>query len=856
MAGYDGSIRIDTKINSSGFNNGIKNINSGLMAITKSLKNIAIAAGVAFSFKAVLDFGKASVAAATEMQNALMGLQSIMEGQGRSFQKAKGFIDEYISDGLIPATKAITAYKNLALRGYDDSQIQQVLIALKDSAAFGRQSSYSLGEAVETATEGLKNENSILVDNAGVTKNVAKMWDEYAKSIGTTSNNLTQQQKIQAEVNGILEETKYQAGDAAKIADSYSGMVLRLGFAFNNLKIAVGNALMPVLKTLIPPVIELVNWFTMLANKIAQLSALLFGKSISANTKTAESATAAAGATKELADSTQKAGNAAEKAGKQAKGALASFDKLSVLNIDKGNGSSGSGGAAEDGGISAESVLDTTTEIEEADSAVSGLMDRLKELAVLFQTGFTVGKGSSFEERVNDIKTSLISIKDTLKNIFTDPEVMKSANHYLDTLAFNAGLQVGAFVSIGTTIAQNIIGGIELFFTQSTERIRDYLVEIFDIGSRTNIIAGRFSQSFAYIFEAFGSENGKQLTANIIGMFAEAFMGITTLVGEAMADVLDAITKPFIDNKEYLRQTLEDALGYFAEGFGNLEERAKDTFETIKDLYNTNFKPIIETLGALWSEVFTYYVMPLLSKFGELWEAVTSRVKIIWEEVIKPFLEWISPAFSASFAIIGAGIIGLIGIVSDVVGKIIDAFTGIINFLNNVFSGNWKAAWDSIVGLFKGIFNGLIDIAKKPINAIISMLNGLIRGVVKGINAVIDGINTIDFTVPDWVPLLGGKGIKFSLSHLAAKQIPLLATGAVIPPNQQFMAVLGDQKNGRNLEAPESLIRQIMREEMAGLNTEGSITVETPVYLDGEIIFKNQQKVSRRHGTKLVLGGV
>lgn len=258
----------------------------------------------------------------------------------------------------------------------------------------------------------------------------------------------------------------------------------------------------------------------------------------------------------------------------------------------------------------------------------------------------------------------------------------------------------------------------------------------------------------------------------------------------------------------------------------------------------------------MWSEVFTYYVMPLLSKFGELWEAVTSRVKIIWEEVIKPFLEWISPAFSASFAIIGAGIIGLIGIVSDVVGKIIDAFTGIINFLNNVFSGNWKAAWDSIVGLFKGIFNGLIDIAKKPINAIISMLNGLIRGVVKGINAVIDGINTIDFTVPDWVPLLGGKGIKFSLSHLTAKQIPLLATGAVIPPNQQFMAVLGDQKSGRNLEAPESLIRQIMREEMAGLNTEGSITVETPVYLDGEIIFKNQQKVSRRHGTKLVLGGM
>lgn len=856
MAGYDGSIRIDTRINSSGFNSGIRNINSGLAGITKSLKSFAIAAGIAFSVKAVVDFGKASVSAATEFQNAMIGLQSIVEGQGRSFKKAKSFIEDYISDGLMPATQAATAYKNLAMRGYNDEQIQQTLVALKDSAAFGRQASLSLGQAVASATEGLKNENSILVDNAGVTKNVSVMWKDYAESIGTTVGNLTKQQKIQAEVNGILEETRFQSGDAAKIADSYSGMVLRLGFAFNNLKIAVGNALMPILKTLIPPVIELVNWFTMLANKIAQLSAMLFGKSISANTKTAESATAAAGATKELADSTQKAGNAAEKAGKQAKGALASFDKLSVLNIDKGNGSSGSGGAGEDGGVSAESALDTTTEIEEADSAVSGLMDRLKELAVLFQTGFEIGKGSSFEERINDIKTSLISIKDTLKNIFTDPEVMKSANHYLDTLAFNAGLQVGAFVSIGTSIAQNIIGGIELFLTQSTERIRDYLVEIFDIGSRTNIIAGRFSQSFAYIFEAFGSENGKQLTANIIGMFAEAFMGITTLVGEAMADVLDAITKPFIDNKEYLRQTLEDALGYFAEGFGNLRDTVGDVFKTIKGLYEKYFKPVIDTLGEIWSEVFTYHIMPLLTKFGELWEAVTGLVKTVWEGIIKPFLEWLAPASASSLGVVGAGILGLLSIASDVVGKIIDAFTGIINFLNNVFSGNWKAAWDSIVGLFKGIFEGLIDVAKKPINAIIGMLNGLIRGVVKGINAVIDGINTIDFTVPDWVPLLGGKGIKFSLSHLTAKQIPLLATGAVIPPNQQFMAVLGDQKHGRNLEAPESLIRQIMREEMAGLNTEGSITVETPVYLDGEVIYRNQQKVSRRHGTKLVLGGV
>ena len=124
----------------------------------------------------------------------------------------------------------------MTLRGYDTSQIEKVLVALKDSATYSRQASYGLGEAVATASEGLKNENSIVVDNAGVTKNVAKMWEDYAKSIGKTTNNLTQAEKIQAEVNGILEETKFQTGDAEKYVNSYSGMIARLNASFTTLK--------------------------------------------------------------------------------------------------------------------------------------------------------------------------------------------------------------------------------------------------------------------------------------------------------------------------------------------------------------------------------------------------------------------------------------------------------------------------------------------------------------------------------------------------------------------------------------------------------------------------------------------
>ncbi len=74
----------------------------------------------------------------------------------KKFFSSSKFIEEYVSDGLVPLNNAVTAYKNLAARGYSSDQIKKTMTALKNSATFGRQSTYSLGEAVQTASEGLK----------------------------------------------------------------------------------------------------------------------------------------------------------------------------------------------------------------------------------------------------------------------------------------------------------------------------------------------------------------------------------------------------------------------------------------------------------------------------------------------------------------------------------------------------------------------------------------------------------------------------------------------------------------------------------------------------------------------------
>ena len=89
-----------------------------------------------------------------------------------------------------------------------------------------------------------------------------------------------------------------------------------------------------------------------------------------------------------------------------------------------------------------------------------------------------------------------------------------------------------------------------------------------------------------------------------------------------------------------------------------------------------------------------------------------------------------------------------------------------------------------------------------------------------GINTVIKALNSISFDVPDWVPLVGGKHFGINLSPLTAPKlpklsIPRLATGAVIPPNREFLAVLGDQSQGTNIEAPLETIKQAFREALA-----------------------------------------
>ena len=240
----------------------LKDHGKKVQGASKDYDKLALAAGVAFwKITSAVNSG---IKAFNDFNNSMVGLRSIVQGTGASFQEAQGFIDDFISDGLIPASDAATALKNLLARGFELGEAVTIMNRFKDAAAFGRQASLSLGEAVRSATEGLKNENSVLVDNAGVTKNVSVMWKEYAETLGKSVNDLTLAEKRQAELNGIMHETRFQLGDAAKYAKEFAGAQAKNAAESLKLSQALGSSMAPVLQAIyeiLNPIISVLTEF-------------------------------------------------------------------------------------------------------------------------------------------------------------------------------------------------------------------------------------------------------------------------------------------------------------------------------------------------------------------------------------------------------------------------------------------------------------------------------------------------------------------------------------------------------------------------------------------------------------------
>jgi hypothetical protein len=220
-------------------------------------RDLSIQAGI--SFAAIT----AAIWKATQENNKLKasftGLDSIATGTVGSYEKIKVELQKVQEDGMIPLTNATAAYKNLLSRYKDEDTAIQMFHRIADAAAFGRQGHLSLGEAIQGTTEGLRNEMSQMVDNGGITKNLSVMHKEYAATIGKTYGQLTEAEKHQAEINGIMRESTHQVGDLAKLQSQLSGEMSKANATTTMTAAAFGGALEPAVSRVVTGYTEMMK---------------------------------------------------------------------------------------------------------------------------------------------------------------------------------------------------------------------------------------------------------------------------------------------------------------------------------------------------------------------------------------------------------------------------------------------------------------------------------------------------------------------------------------------------------------------------------------------------------------------
>lgn len=544
-------------------------------------------------------------------------------------------------------------------------------------------------------------------------------------------------------LRSFISSVKKGFEELAQVSVPFNNTMSQLKGQFTGLRNAIAVAFAPVLSALTPLITTVTNALISMFNALAMVTAKLLGQT---------SFTKATVAATDYAAGLNNAGSAASNAAKEAKGALASFDELNNLN-DKNSGSDTGGGGGSGGGAGA--GFEEAAIPDNILSSFDSIKKRLSELGQLFKEGFKIGIGTDFGDSLKRTKEHMASIKATITGIASDPQVVTAWTTMWNSFAFAAGQVVGSVASIGMTIAENLIGGFDIYLKQNKGYIKARLVEIFNANGAIALKYGELFTTFANIFEVFRSGPAKQITADIIGIFSNAVLGSLALASKIGRDVLSAISKPIIDNKDKIKLALENTLKPLSAVTSTIRKGVTDTFNkihevydaklkpmfeaigrglsaiagTVLDTYNTHIAPVLNKLGNKFKTVWDGYVQPMLDSFLVLVGKVGEAIGLLFEKVIAPLIQWIVknvvPVLVPIFNIIGTVVSTVVKTIMTLLKTLWDVLGGIIDFLIGVFTGDWERAWNGLKTIFSSIWDGI----KKVITIFKDFFIGIWNGI-------------------------------------------------------------------------------------------------------------------------------
>lgn len=879
----DGRITIDTEINTNGIRAGEADMKAATTRIAGTVKKLGLVVAAAFGVKSLVNFGREAI----ELGSDLAEVQNVVDV---TFTSMSEKVNEFAKNAATSAGLSETMAKRYAGTfgamsksfGFSEQAAFDMSTALTqlsgDVASFyniSQDEAYTKLKSVFTGeTESLKDLGVVMTQTA---------LDSYAMAngVGKTTSAMTEQEKVALRYRFVVDQLSGASGDFMRTSDGWANRVRIMQLQISSLKATIGQGLINVFNPILNVINIVLARLATVANAFKSFTELITGgKSggngntgiASAMNNTAESYGSAAENADDYADAAEGAGKASKEAGKEAEGALASFDKLNVESDQSGGGAGGGGGGGGGGALAQAQDIDygNLAEGEEivdkTDGILQKLINRFIELKNLFLEGFKIGVGDL--SVLDSIQNSFLSIKESLIGIFTDESVLEAANNMLNVLSFDLGRIAGSFVSVGLTIADNLVGGAAEYLSSAQERIKGFLISMFDITSEVSTITANFAVAVAEIFSVFRGDTAKQVTADIIAIFVDSFMGITELGYKLFRDLIDIILTPFTENADKIKEALENFLSpvetilktlsdsiveMFSEANKVYDKHLKPLFDSIRDGlskvigtfldgYNKHLAPVLDKLAKKFDDIWKSTIQPLINNAIGLIGDVADLVKALWENVMQPFLNWFAANVFPVISPIIEGVGDLFLNVFDAIGKILDGFVialrTVTQFLTGGFQSDWKSAWDTMKNKFSDMWNSLPDIVKGVVNKVIDGVESMLNGVIRGINNLISGINGIADKVPgissDLIPSIGE-------IHL-----PRLASGTVVPPRAgEFAAILGDNNRETEVVSPLSTMKQAFLEAMAQSGGMGGGDINITLNLDGKVVYQDLIKRNR-----------
>lgn len=868
----DGSVIIDTRMDTTGVRNGVSAIKQSFNGLGSAVKKIGLLIGGAFAVGKLAQFGKECV----ELGSDLAEVQNVVDV---TFTTMSDKVNEFAKNAMTSAGLSETMAKRYVGTfgamsksfGFSEAQAYDMSTALTqltgDVASFyniSQDLAYIKLKSVFTGeTETLKDLGVVMTQSA---------LDQYAlaNGYGKTTSAMTEQEKVALRLAFVQKQLSAASGDFIRTSDSWANQVRVMQLQLQSLKATVGQGLINIFTPVLKVINVLLGKLATLANAFKSFTELITGKKSSGQTSgsgagltgdasgvqdTADAYGQAADNAGKLADSTEDVADATKDAAKAAKGYLSPLDEInrystqdtsSTASKTPSTSGSGSGG----GGTSLPSAVSNVDygKVAEGETALDKISKSAEKLAKLLKKLWKPFQDAWKKEGKNTINAANIalsgiaklakSVGKSLVEVWTNgtgttmlTTMLRIAQNVLKTIGNIASGFADAWNknNVGTQIIQNIADALVVvmqFVEKIAEDTATWAANL-DFYPLLESISN-LTSTFAPIIEAIGNvldwiyknivlpmlkwviEVGLPTVINLVSKVAtflaehqpivEAFGA--ALIGAFAAAKIAGLASSVIKSVSGIATAAKGLISLMtgtggimggikaiatAIGPGGVFVLAVGACIAIGVLLYKNWDKIKEMAGKVWDWI-SNKTRRFVEDIGKKLRGLATKMTTIWGNIkASAHQKW-----NAIWSTVS-------GFVERIKNAIVDKFTSAKNTVVNVF-------------------NGMRDAIRSVLNNIISVVNGAISKV----NGVVSAIESA-FSFGPWkVPTpFGSKTIGFKATFPRVPTVPYLAKGAVIPPRSEFLAVLGDQKQGNNIETPEALLRKIVREETAGRQAGG-----------------------------------